>query len=143
MTSVKIMLRLSQRMGLQRLQYVLRRATALPALVQRTSESRRSYSSKDGSLPFLDSRARKFRVKDSYSTDSPRDLRQQRYAIPLGLACFACVLYFSFIKDYGAQGEAVVEFLTEDIAEKIPPGARQRLIEENLLEDRESKPPAN
>ena len=93
-----------------------------------------SYSTgKSDPLPFLKSKARKFKVDDAYSVE-PTVVRKQRYVIPLGLTLFAVLIYLGFVRKYDKSDSSVVAHLTQDISSKFPEGARDRLYNEGIIE---------
>lgn len=93
-----------------------------------------SYSTgKSDPLPFLKSKARKFKVDDAYSVE-PTVVRKQRYAIPLGLTLFTVLIYLGFVRKYDKSDSSVVAHLTQDISSKLPEGARDRLYNEGIIE---------
>lgn len=100
--------------------------------------TRKSFS-KDDTIPFLQSKARKFKVDDAYSVDTARDQSRQKFALPLGVGIFTVVMYFGFFRDYGTKDKSIVGFLTKDIGDKLPGDVRQRIyseVDQSKLSDR-------
>lgn len=79
-------------------------------------------------IPFLSSKAAKFKVDNLYRVE--HDVKhRQRYAFPLGITVFALIIYFGFLRNYGDDDRSVMEFLTQDISAKIPEGRRKEILE--------------
>ena len=85
---------------------------------------------KDDAIPFLHSKAHKFKVDDAYSVDTPKDRSRQRYALPLGVSIFVTIIYFGFLRGYSAQDKSIVGFLTADIGDKLPDDVREKIYSE-------------
>ena len=92
-----------------------------------------STGSKSDPIPFLKSKARKFKVDDAYSVE-PNVVRKQRYAIPLGLTLFTILIYLGFVRNYDKSDRSVVAHLTQDIRSKLPESAREKLSNEGIIE---------
>ena len=87
----------------------------------------RQYSGKSNEpLPFLKSKAGRFKVDNAYSIE-PKGVRRQRYALPLGITIFGVIMYFGFIRQYGEMESSAMGFLTQDIHSKLPEGTRERM----------------
>lgn len=94
---------------------------------------------KDDAIPFLQSQAHKFRVDDAYTVDSTKDRSRQKFALPLGVGIFVIIMYFGFLRDYGAKDQSVMGFLTRDIGDRLPDDVRQRIyseVDQSKLPDR-------
>ncbi len=91
--------------------------------------------SKDEPLPFLNSSAHRFSIKQEYVA-SEEEVRKSRYAIPLGFSMFAVIMYFGYIRKYGEEDKAIVDFFTKDIGDKIPP-RKLKQIKEAIGQDKE------
>lgn len=89
-----------------------------------------SKDTKDDAVPFLQSKAHKFKVDDAYSVDTVKDRSRQRFSLPLGLGIFGVIIYFGFLRDYGKEDKSVVAFLTKDISDKLPDDVRERIYSE-------------
>lgn len=87
-------------------------------------------NAKDDSIPFLHSKAHKFKVDDAYTVDTTKDRARQKFALPLGVSIFTVIIYFGFIRDYKKRDESIVGFLTRDISDKIPDDVRERISSE-------------
>ena len=74
-------------------------------------------------IPFLSSKARNYGIEDSYKVQGTL-ARVQRFGVPLGLSLFALIMYLCYIRDYGDEGEAVMDFLTQDVKERFPEANR-------------------
>ena len=85
-------------------------------------------------IPFLESKARSFKVDDAYRV-KPKTARKQRYAMPLGLTLFTVIIYLGFVRKYNEADSSKVAFLTQDISSKLPEGARESLFNERNTED--------
>ncbi len=93
----------------------------------------------DTPLPFLESKAARFKVDDAYSVEYDVNQRQ-RYAFPLGITLFAFIMYFGFLRKYDDSDSSVVEFLTQDISSKLPEGTRKQIMSPGIhtLDDSDS-----
>lgn len=89
----------------------------------------------DKPKPFLNSEAHKFKVEDAYVL-TEEEQRRGKYGKQLGLFLFCVVMYFAFIRDYGEKDKAVVDFLTKDISDKVPPHKMAK-IKQQLEEEKE------
>jgi len=85
-------------------------------------------------IPFLESKARKFKVDDAYRVH-PKTAHKQRYAMPLGLTLFSVIIYLGFVRKYDEADSSKIAFLTQDISSKLPEGARESLFKERNTED--------
>ena len=85
---------------------------------------------KDDAIPFLQSKAHKFRVDNAYTVDSAKDRSRQRFALPLGLGVFGVIMYFGFLRDYGTKDQSVMGFLTKDIGDRLPDDVRRKIYSE-------------
>ena len=92
--------------------------------------SRQAQVRKDDAIPFLHSKAHKFKVDDAYSVDTPKDRSRQRYALPLGVSMFVTIIYFGFVRGYSAKDRSIVGFLTADIGDKLPDDVREKIYSE-------------
>ena len=81
----------------------------------------------DEAIPFLHSKAHKFKVDDAYSVDTAKDRSRQRFALPLGATIFFVIIYFGFVRDYGTKDKSIVGFLTKDIGDKLPDDVREKM----------------
>ena len=84
----------------------------------------------EDAVPFLQSRAHTFKVKDTYSTDSTKDKRRQKYSIPLGMVMFGVLLYFGFVREYNEKDRKRMDFLNKDISDKLPEDVRKKVYAE-------------
>ena len=92
-----------------------------------------STGGKSDPIPFLKSKARKFKVDDAYSVE-PNVVRKQQYAIPLGLTLFTILIYLGFVRNYDESDRSVVAHLTQDIRSKLPENAKEKLGNEGIIE---------
>lgn len=70
------------------------------------SSALRWITSGSNPIPFLDNKARSFKIDDVYKVDS-KSLKRQRFALPLGLSLFGVIMFFAF---YGGDYEKYVQF---------------------------------
>lgn len=84
---------------------------------------------KDIPKPFLKSSAHKLRVDQTYSL-SKEEVQRGRYGIPLGFSLFAILMYFCYIRDEREKDKEVVDYLTKDISDKVPPEKMERIRQE-------------
>ena len=102
----------------------------------RTTQQAACYGSalgNDPPKPFLNTKAHKQKVEDPYVLTEDEQKRG-RYALPLGFSLFAFVMYFAFIREYDDDDKSVVDFLTKDISDKVPPHKMAR-IKQQLKEE--------
>ena len=94
----------------------------------RTSHRGYSYftGKKGEPKPFLNTEAHKVKVDETYSLN-PAEVKQGRYGIPLGLGLFCFIMYFGFVREYGENDKAIMEFLNKDISDKVPPPRMKRI----------------
>lgn len=100
-----------------------------------TSQPLGSALGKDKPKPFLNTEAHRRTVEDSYVL-TEEEQRRGRYGVPLGLSLFAFIMYFAFIREYSDRDKAVIDFLTKDISDKVPPHKMAR-IKQQLKEEEE------
>ena len=99
-------------------------------LYTRSSNLNNSEKATEDAVPFLQSRAHTFKVKDTYSTDSTNDKRRQKYSIPLGMVMFGVLLYFGFVREYNEKDRKRMDFLNKDISDKLPEDVRKKVYAE-------------
>lgn len=104
--------------------------------------SRAGKTVKDDAIPFLQSKAHKFKVDDAYTVDSVKDRSRQRFALPLGLGIFAVIMYFGFLRDYGTKDQSIMGVLTRDIGDRLPDDVRQKIYSE-VDQSKLSDPPTS
>lgn len=61
---------------------------------------------------------------------SPEEAKQGRFGVPVGLGLFAFIMYFGFIREYGEKDKAIMDYLNQDISDKIPGDKRKRIKRE-------------
>lgn len=100
-----------------------------------SEQLQRATKVKDQPKPFLNSPAHKYKVDEAYAL-SPKEVKQGRYGIPMGLGLFAFIMYFGFIREYGEKDKAIMDYLNRDISDKIP-GGKMRRIKQQVEEEKQ------
>lgn len=97
-------------------------------------------SASDGKpISFLDSKARTYRMDESYNVPA-KLARVQRFGIPLGFSLFALLMYFSFFRQDKDEDKSILTFITQDVRENYPEAKRFPQIPQITPKSAENKP---
>ena len=115
--------------------FLLHRLPRLPRLPQPTCTTiccRRWLTSEDNGkanapIPFSQSKARTFRVVDDTMKVDDKVIKKGSFAVPLGLFSFAIIIYMGFIRKETVADQKAMDYLTQDISDKIPKEKRDAL----------------
>lgn len=118
---------------LLRLGLVLQRHQRLPQHTYTTISYRRWLASKSNGktnapIPFIRSKARSFRVVDDTMKVDDKTIKKGSFAVPIGLISFAAIIYMGFIREETPADQKAMDYLTQDISDKIPIDKRDALL---------------
>ena len=82
----------------------------------------------DDPIPFSKSKARTFRLVDDVMTVNDEVIKKRSYAVPIGLLLFATIIYTGFIRRETVKDKKAMDYLTQDISDKIPQERRDALL---------------
>ena len=93
-------------------------------------------ATRENPIPFLDNKARNFKIDDVYKVDS-RSLKRQRFALPLGLGLFGVLMFLAF---YGGDYEKYIQFWKIEASEPVNSGeSRVQSMGQSIPEKSEKK----
>lgn len=78
-------------------------------------------------IPFSQSKARTFRVVDDTLKVDDKVIKKGSFAVPIGLFSFAVIIYMGFIRKETVADQKAMDYLTQDISDKIPKEKRDAL----------------